>query len=110
MNTDPLTRALIVAGRSVPAETAVPAGFEKRVMAALCARSETDPLPWLRGLWRAAIPSVGLALVSCLIVVLNSDPDDDIRADAADPGLAPAAAVEEIPGDATETPDPFDLW
>jgi hypothetical protein len=111
MNTDLLPRALFAAGQSAPAETSVPAGFEKRVMAALRARSQADPiLSWVRGLWRAAIPSVGLALVSCLFVVLNSDPADSIQADQADSSVAPPASVEEIPGDSAETPDSFDLW
>jgi hypothetical protein len=111
MNSDPLTRALIAAGRSVPADTSVPAGFERRVMAAVRARAQADPLlSWIRGLWRAAIPSVGLAVVSCLVVVLNSDPDDDSRADEPGSKAVPSASVGDFPGDSAETPDALDLW
>ena len=58
-----LQNKLIAAARANPPSDRVPYAFEKRVMALLAARSATEPLVlWVRGLWRAA--------VSCLVVAL----------------------------------------
>ena len=63
MNPAELQRKLIAAARANPPGDGVPYAFEKRVMALLAARSATEPLAlWVRGLWRAAL--------SCLVVAL----------------------------------------
>lgn len=63
MNLVELQKKLTAAARLQPADDRVPYAFEKRVMALLAARNGADRLPvWTRGLWRAAI--------SCLVVAL----------------------------------------
>lgn len=63
MNLAELQKKLIAAARLRPADERVPYAFEKRVMALVAARKGADLLAaWTRGLWRAAI--------SCLVVAL----------------------------------------
>jgi hypothetical protein len=62
-NWQSLQSKLIAAARANPPSDRVPYAFEKRIMALIAARSATEPLVlWVRGLWRAA--------VSCMIVAL----------------------------------------
>lgn len=65
MNNWPLLqRKLISAARANPPSDHVPYAFEKRVMALLAARSATEPLVvWVRGLWRAALSCMAVALL-----------------------------------------------
>jgi hypothetical protein len=62
-NWQSLQSKLIAAARANPPSDRVPYAFEKRIVALIAARSATEPLVlWVRGLWRAA--------VSCMIVAL----------------------------------------
>jgi len=64
MNIVELQKKLLTAARANPPGDRVPYAFEKRVMALLTARVATDPLAlWVRGLWRAAVPCVVVALL-----------------------------------------------
>jgi hypothetical protein len=64
MNIAELQNKLLAAARANPPGDQVPYAFEKRVMALLAARAATDPLAlWVRGLWRAAVSCVGIALL-----------------------------------------------
>jgi hypothetical protein len=64
MNIVELQTKLLAAARAQPPDDRVPYAFEKRVMALLAARAATDPLMiWVRGLWRAAVSCVAIALL-----------------------------------------------
>ncbi|MGA2281309.1 MAG: hypothetical protein ABSG80_13505 [Verrucomicrobiota bacterium] len=64
MNIAELQKKLLAAARANPPGDRVPYAFEKRVMALLTARAATDPLAlWIRGLWRAAVSCVAIALL-----------------------------------------------
>ena len=64
MNVELLQKRLIAAARSNPPGDGVPYAFEKRVMALLAARAVTaNPVLWARGLWRAAVPCMAIALL-----------------------------------------------
>ena len=64
MNIAELHRKLIAAARANPPGDQVPYAFEKRVMALLTARDASDNLVlWARGLWRAAVPCMAIALM-----------------------------------------------
>jgi len=64
MNIAELQKKLLVAARANPPGDRVPYAFEKRVMTLLAARLAADPLIlWVRGLWRAAVPCVAIALL-----------------------------------------------
>lgn len=64
MNLAELQKKLTAAARSQPWDERVPYAFEKRVMALVAARRGADWLAaWTRGLWRAAISCVAVALL-----------------------------------------------
>jgi hypothetical protein len=64
MNIAELQTKLFAAARANPPGDHVPYAFEKRVMALLAARTTTEPLAlWIRGLWRAAVSCVIIALL-----------------------------------------------
>ena len=64
MNIAELQMKLLAAARANPPGDRVPYAFEKRVMALLAARAATEPLlMWVRGLWRAAVSCVIIALL-----------------------------------------------
>jgi hypothetical protein len=64
MNITELQKKLLAAARANPPGDQVPYAFEKRVTALLAARAATDPLAlWVRGLWRAAVSCVAVALL-----------------------------------------------
>jgi hypothetical protein len=64
MNIAELQKKLLAAARANPPGDRVPYAFEKRVTALLAARTATDPLTlWVRGLWRAAVSCVAIALL-----------------------------------------------
>ena len=64
MNITELQKKLLAAARAHPPGDRVPYAFEKRVMALLAARAVTEPLVmWVRGLWRAAVSCVAIALL-----------------------------------------------
>jgi len=64
MNIAELQTKLLAAARANPPGDRVPYAFEKRVVALLAARTAADPLAlWVRGLWRAAVSCVAIALL-----------------------------------------------
>ena len=64
MNIAELQKKLLAAARANPPGDRVPYAFEKRVTALLAARTATDPLAlWVRGLWRAAVSCMAIALL-----------------------------------------------
>ena len=64
MNPAELQKKLIAAARANPPGDGVPYAFEKRVMALLAARTAADnPVLWVRGLWRAAVSCLAIALM-----------------------------------------------
>ena len=64
MNVAELQKKLIAAARANPPGDNVPYAFEKRVMALLAARAAGDNLVlWARGLWRAAVSCLAIALM-----------------------------------------------
>ncbi len=64
MNPAELQKKLIAAARANPPGDGVPYAFEKRVMALLAARTlNTNPVLWVRGLWRAAVSCLAIALM-----------------------------------------------
>jgi hypothetical protein len=64
MNPAELQKKLIAAARAHPPGDGVPYAFEKRVMALLAARiSNSNPVLWVRGLWRAAVSCLAIALM-----------------------------------------------
>ena len=64
MNLAELQRKLIAAARADTPGGRVPYAFEKRVMALLASRIAPQNLElWVRGLWRAAVSCVAVALL-----------------------------------------------
>jgi len=64
MNIAELHKKMLAAARANPPGDRVPYAFEKRVVALLAARTAADPLAlWVRGLWRAAVSCVAIALL-----------------------------------------------
>ena len=64
MNPAELHKKLIAAARAHPPGDGVPYAFEKRVMALLAARIPGgNPALWVRGLWRAAVSCLAIALM-----------------------------------------------
>jgi len=80
MNIAELQKKLLAAARANPPGDRVPYAFEKRVMALLVARAATDYLAlWVRGLWRAAVSCVAIALLLGAWAFFN--PTASIKAD-----------------------------
>lgn len=64
MNIVDLEKKLVAAARTNPPDDRVPYAFEKRVTALLAARATGQNLVvWARGLWRAAVSCVAIALM-----------------------------------------------
>ena len=63
MNLVELEQKLIAAARLNPPDDRVPYAFEKRVTALLAARAADRWRFWTRGLWRAAVACMALAVV-----------------------------------------------
>lgn len=75
MNEDLLHKKLIAAARGATQDDRVPYAFEKRVVALITARSVRDDLAqWVRGLWRAAVSCVAVALLLGAWAMLNPPP------------------------------------
>ncbi len=83
MNLAELQRKLATAARLQPADDRVPYAFEKRIQALIAARAVPDLLvAWSRGLWRAAISCVLLAVVMGVISLLApsvASPDNNMN-------------------------------
>ena len=65
MNAELLQKKLVAAARANPPGDGVPYAFEKRVMALLAARAAIgdNVVLWVRGLWRAAVSCMAIALL-----------------------------------------------
>lgn len=67
-----LQRKLMAVARATPPGEGVPYAFEKRVTALLASRRLTDyPVMWVRGLWRAAVSCLAIALMFGAWVLFN---------------------------------------
>jgi len=72
MNLAELQKKLIAAARANAPDDRVPYAFEKRVTALLASRVALPGLDlWVRGLWRAALSCVAIALVCGAWTFLN---------------------------------------
>ena len=100
MNLAELQKKLTAAARLSPPDDRVPYAFEKRIMALIAERAvATRRIFWARGLWRAAVSCVALAVVCGTVSLLAPDVTDngnDLSQDlentllaSADPGEAP---------------------
>ena len=85
MNTAELKNKLIAAARLEKPDDRVPYAFEKRIAALIAARSMVErSVSWTRGLWRAALSCVAVAiLLGTLSFFLPSASDngDDLSQD-----------------------------
>ena len=85
MNLEELQRKLIAAARAHPPDPRVPYTFEKRVMASLLTRVESDPWAlWSRALWRGAAVCLLLMLLLGALSVLvprNNSGSNDLSQD-----------------------------
>jgi hypothetical protein len=85
MNLPELEKKLIASARRNAPDDRVPYAFEKRVMAVIAERAGTDKwVFWARGLWRAALPCAGVALVvvaATLFLPALSDNSSDLSQD-----------------------------
>lgn len=72
MNLAELQKKLIASARQQPADERMPYAFEKRISALLAARPAANTAAfWVRGLWRAAISCVILAVLVGAISLLT---------------------------------------
>ena len=83
MNLLQLQRKLIAAARANVPGDRVPFAFEKRVSALLVSRVAPQNLDlWVRGLWRAAVSCVAIALLCGVFSILSpattNDTDNDL--------------------------------
>ena len=78
MNLDALQKKLTAAARLSPPDDRVPYAFEKRIMALIAERAvATRRIFWARGLWRAAVSCVALAVVCGTVSLLAPDVTDN---------------------------------
>ena len=100
MNLAELQRKLTAAARLQPADDSVPYAFEKRIMAHIAERAAATRRDfWARGLWRAAVSCVVLAIICAAASFFAPDVTDsgnDLSQDlentllaSVDPGEAP---------------------
>ena len=95
MNIGDLQNKLIAAARQKPTDERVPYAFEKRITALIAARNAVPDLwaAWTRGLWRAAVSCVIVAVVCGAISLLapsSSDSGLDLSQDFENTLLASA--------------------
>jgi hypothetical protein len=65
MNLEVLRQKLVRSARRHPVSDAVPYAFEQRIMHAIRNAPAPDPfLPWVAGLWRAALCALAVAVLS----------------------------------------------
>jgi hypothetical protein len=75
MNLVELQKQLIAAARAAAPDDRVPYAFEKRVVALIVSRPIGNELAaWVRGLWRAAVSCVAVALLLGAWAALNPPP------------------------------------
>ena len=78
MNITELQNKLTAAARLQKPDERVPYAFEKRVMALLAARAVPDLwAAWSRGLWRAALSCIAVAVVLGAVSLLLPAPADN---------------------------------
>ena len=100
MNLDELQKKLTAAARLQAPDDRVPYKFEKRIMALIAERAVVSGrLLWARGLWRAAVSCVVLALVCGTVALFTPDTHDsgnDLSQDFENTLLA-SADVDDSP-------------
>jgi hypothetical protein len=103
MKLEQLQQKLIAVARANPPSDRVPFAFEKRIMAHLPARFETDPWTlWAKALWRGAALCVAIMLLSTAWAFLaprNPAPANDLSQDLENTLLA--AVGQDQPTDST---------
>jgi hypothetical protein len=78
MNLADLHRKLIAAARLQKPDDRVPYVFEKRVMALIADRAaRARQILWVRGLWRAAVSCVAVAIVAGTVVWFSPETKDN---------------------------------
>ncbi len=79
MNEPRLTSRLISVARRRPADDRVPLAFEQRVLARLRSLPPVDAWDWwARGLWRAALPCLAVAVVAVAWSSVSGGDEDSI--------------------------------
>ncbi|MDR3456631.1 MAG: hypothetical protein P4N60_04240 [Verrucomicrobiae bacterium] len=77
MNLAELHRKLAAAARLQKPDDRVPYAFEKRIMALVAERTATAwRVQWTRGLWRAAVSCMAVAVVCGAISLFTPDTND----------------------------------
>ena len=101
MNLAELQQKLTLAARQQPPDDRVPYAFEKRIMALLAERA---PAPgrvlWARGLWRAAVSCVALAVVCGAVSFFTPtavDGNNDLSQDFENTLLASVDQTDSVP-------------
>jgi len=80
MNLTELQKKLVAAARLRTPDERVPYAFEKRITALIAARAVADHwAAWSRGLWRAAVSCVAVAVVFGSLSLLPPAPVDNGR-------------------------------
>ena len=78
MNLAELQKKLVAAARLGTPDDRVPYAFEKRITALITERSEAQRRDfWARGLWRAAVSCVALAMICGAVSVFAPDVTDN---------------------------------
>jgi hypothetical protein len=100
MNLEVLRQKLVRSARRHPVSDAVPYAFEQRVMHAIRNTPAPDPyLPWVAGLWRAALCALAVALLSSGFHwrELVNDPTATVQ-EVPDAELLEVAVLGDLPG------------
>jgi hypothetical protein len=101
MNIAELQRKLTAAGRLQAPDDRVPYAFEKRIMALIAERAAVSrPMLLARGLWRAAVSCVALAVVCGAISFFTpsaSDNSNDLSQDFENTLLASVDQADTAP-------------
>jgi hypothetical protein len=100
MNLPELQKKLTAAARLQPPDDRVPYAFEKRIMALIAERAVASTrLLWARGLWRAAVSCMVVALVCGSVALFTPETHDggnDLSQDFENTLLA-SADVDDSP-------------
>ena len=101
MNIAELQQKLTAAARSQAPDDRVPYAFEKRIMALIAERAVVSgPVIWVRGLWRAAVSCVALAVVCgavSLFTPATTDGNNDLSQDFENTLLASVDQPDNTP-------------
>jgi len=101
MNSAELQQKLTSAARLQKPDDRVPYAFEKRIMALIAERAAASGrLLWARGLWRAAISCVAVALIcGAVSFFISAKPDtgNDLSQDFENTLLASADQADSTP-------------